>query len=213
MRAAILVAVLLVTAVPTLAQTDVYLGPQVSTQGIGASAEVRFGMISVSGEVGYLPVNSVTYEQNGNEFKLDVQPVSGLLLVNVFPAGRFSLGAGVLAGGLMGNGEAQNLRGLIDVGDNSYPAASVGSLTADFEYGGVAPAVMLGLRSGGINVGLGVAFTGTPQYTLDATGSIRNDPDFAADLALDQSDVQDELDKIPVLPLLRIGWQFGVFSQ
>ncbi len=214
MRVATLVAIVTMTALPAFAQTAIYVGPQIGIQGIGLSAEVDLGMLSVSGELGYVPVNSVTYDQNGNEFALDVKPLSGLLMVNFSPgSGRFTLGAGLLAGGLNGDGEATNLRGGTEIGENLYPAGDIGTLNAEVEFGSFSPAVMVGLRKAGFNVGIGVAFSGSPKYTLSSTGSLQNDPQFLNDLDIDIEDVQETFDKIPVLPLLRIGWQIGVMGQ
>lgn len=187
-----------------------YVGPQVGVLGLGASAEVDVDFVSLSAEVTWIPVNSVTYEQNGVEYMMDASTVSGLFMVNTAPAGgRFTIGVGVLVGGWTGEGEAVRLAGGIDVGDNTYPAGSIGNMEVEFDFGGVAPAAMLGLRKAGFNVGVGLALTGKPTYTMRATGSIANDPQFQADLEQDIADVQDELDRVPFMPLLRFGWQIG----
>lgn len=189
---------------------DFYVGPQVGVLGLGASAEVDVDFVSLSAEVTWIPVNSVTYEQNGVEYRMDASTVSGLFLVNAAPAGgRFTIGVGILVGGIKGDGEARRLAGSIDVGDNSYPASSIGNMEVELDFGGVAPAAMIGLRKAGFNVGVGLALTGKPTYTMRATGAIANDPQFQADLDVDIADVQDELDKVPFMPLLRFGWQIG----
>ena len=189
---------------------DFYIGPQIGVPGIGVSAEVDVDYVSLSAEVTWVPVNSVTYEQNGTEYLMDASTVSGLFLVNAAPAGgRFTIGVGVLVGGISGEGEAVRLAGGVDVGDNTYPATSIGNMEVELDFGGVAPAAMLGLRKAGFNFGVGLALTGKPTYTMRATGAIANNPQFQADLELDIADVQDELDRVPFMPLLRFGWQIG----
>ncbi|NNE35180.1 MAG: hypothetical protein HKN13_08095, partial [Rhodothermales bacterium] len=170
MRVILLAAVFAVTTVSASAQNAIYVGPQIGTQGIGASAEVDLGLISASGELAFLPVSSVAFEADDVEFEVDVKPISGLLMVNIGPEGsKFSFGAGLHFGGFNADGQSKNLRGLVDIGDGTYPSSGIGDLEVDFEYGGVAPAVMLGLRGGGFNIGLGVAFTGSPAFTMGAT--------------------------------------------
>lgn len=215
MRASLLVTLFTLLATPAYSQMPIYVGGQLGTQGIGASAEVDLGTVSVSGELGFLPIASVAFEDGDTEYSVDVQPVSGLLMANVGPAGsRFSVGVGLHFGGFNADGEATNLRGLVDIGDNEYEATAIDELLVDFEFGGVAPAVMLGLRGAGLNVGIGVAFTGKPTFSARATGPLlQNDPQFLADLQSDVDEVQEELDRVPVLPMFRIGWQIGVSGK
>ena len=214
MRKALFVTILAALTIPAAAQNPIFVGAQVGTQGLGVSAEIDLEVVSVSGELGFLPISSVSFENDGTEYKLDVKPLSGLLMVNVGPgSSRFVLSAGLHFGGFNGDGQATNLRGLVDIGDNSYPAPGIDELKVDFEFGGIAPAVMLGLRREGFNFGLGVAITGSPKFTSFATGTLKDDPQFLADLASDVADIQDDLDRIPVLPILRIGWQIGVSGQ
>ena len=85
----------------------------------------------------------------------------------------------------------------------------IGNLTGSFDFGGPAPAFMVGRRSGGFNLGVGVALTGRPQVNLTATGALSEDPQFQADLDREVQAAQAELDRIPVMPLIRLGWQFG----
>lgn len=213
MRISLSVVIVLLVAVSSSAAQNIYVGPEIGVIGIGASAEVDFGSFSASAEAGMVPVNSVRYEQSGTEYLLDTQTFSGLLLANFKPGGgSFAIGAGLYFGGLNGDGEAQDVGLGYAVGDNLYSASEVGEMQVELEFGGVAPAVMLGVRGSGFNFGLGVAFTGQPEYRMMATGPIRNDPQFLDDVEIELEDVVDVFDKIPVMPLLRIGWQFGVAS-
>jgi hypothetical protein len=211
MRAFFCAALTALVTISSYAQTSVYVGPQIGLLGIGAGVEVDVGPVSFSGEASFLPLTSVAYEQSGTEFEMDTKTFSGLVMVNFAPTpGRFYIGAGVLIGGITADGGARRLRGQVEVGDGRYPATEIGQFNVAFEYDGVAPAAMIGLRGAGINVGLGVALTGKPVYTMTATGSLRNDAQFMVDLETETNNVQEHLDKIPLMPLLRIGWQFGV---
>ena len=211
MRAFLCAALTAVVSCSSVAQTPVYVGGQIGSLGFGPSVEVDVGPVSISADGNFIPLTSIAYEQSGTEYDMDAKTFSGLIMVNFAPgAGRFYIGAGVLLGGITGDGESRTLRGAVDVGDNRYAAGDIGQMKVDFEFSGPAPAAMIGLRGSGINFGLGVALTGNPKYTMTATGAIQSDPQFMFDLDEEINSVQEHLDKVPLYPLLRIGWQIGV---
>ncbi len=189
----------------------VYVGPQISGLGIGVSAQAKLTQLSVSGEFGIVPVNNIKVDSDDLEYQIDTRMGGGLLMLNFHP-GFFgmTIGGGVLIGGYNASGDADDLVGQVEIGNGMYEGADVGSLEGKFDFGGPAPALMIGRRSGGLNVGVGLAFTGSPKITLKATGAIANDPQFMADIEAERMSAQDELDKIPFLPMIRIGWQFGL---
>ena len=211
MRAFFCAALTAVISISSVAQTPVYVGGQIGSLGVGPSVEVDVGPVSISLEGNFVPLTSVAYEQSGTEYDMDAKTFSGLIMVNFAPgAGRFYIGAGVLLGGITGDGESRTLRGAVEVGDNRYPAGDIGQMMVDFEFNGPAPAAMIGLRGSGVNVGLGVALTGIPKYSMTATGTIQSEPQFMLDLDEEIYNVQEHLDKVPLYPLLRIGRQIGV---
>jgi hypothetical protein len=190
---------------------EIFIGPQIGLLGLGASAEVSFGTLSVSGEFGYVPVSQVTLDEDDIEYDIDTDFYGGALMVNYRPGGsRFSIGGGLLLGGYNASGLATDIVDDIEIGDNIYTMAEVGDIRAAIDYSGPAPAIMVGLRGAGLNVGVGVAFTGSPEFTLSATGTEQNSQQFIQDLNTETDAVQDELDILPVLPMFRIGWQFGI---
>ncbi|NND72532.1 MAG: hypothetical protein HKN43_13230 [Rhodothermales bacterium] len=206
-----LVLVLLCGTTMTMAQSEIFVGPQVSLLGPGVSGEVKFGTFSVSADIGWIPINSIAFESDDVDYLINTDFYGAVAMGNYYPgAGRFSIGVGALIGGYNADGSADDLRGDIDIGNGTYDAADIGMLTVDIKYGGFAPAVMLGVRSGGFNIGIGAAISGKPDYELGATGSIQNSQAFQDDLDFEAEEIFDGLDGIPVLPLLRIGWQFGV---
>ncbi len=194
-----------------MAQSEIYVGPQLSLLGPGISGEVKFGTFSVSADIGWVPINSIAFEEDDIDFLINTDFFGAVAMVNFFPGGgNFSIGVGALIGGYKADGTADDLRGDIDIGNGTYDAADIGMLTVDLDYGGPAPVVMLGTRAGGFNIGIGVAISGKPEYLLGATGSIQNSQSFQDDLIHEAADIVEELDKIPVIPLLRLGWMFGV---
>lgn len=207
----ILITLFMLPSVTTGQVVGVYLGPQVSGLGIGASAQAKFTQLSVSGEFGFIPINSFTIDSDDIEYDVDTRLGGGLLMLNFHPGvAGIAIGAGVLVGGYSADGDAIELVGEVEIGDGMYQAVELGTLAGEIDFGGPAPAIMLGRRSGGFNLGVGVAFTGSPKFNLNVTGPIADDPQFQADLEVERRNAQEELDRIPVLPMVRLGWQFGL---
>ena len=207
-----LVALLGLLAMPAGAQmVGTYIGPQVSSLGVGASAQVKLLQFSLSGEFGIIPVDRVNLSSDGIEYGIQTDLGGGLVLLNFHPGVLgLTLGGGVMIGGYNAYGNANDLVDLVEIGEGQYNASDIGSLEGRFDFGGPAPAFMIGRRSGGLNIGLGVALTGTPKIGLTATGPIAADSQFMADLDSEIHAAQAELNNIPVMPLVRIGWQFGL---
>jgi hypothetical protein len=85
----------------------------------------------------------------------------------------------------------------------TYSASEVGTLSGVGDLGdrSVAPYAGLGFgRSHGggrvfVTFDLGVMFQGLPQVSLSANGSLASDPAFQADLAAEESEINDELEQ------------------
>jgi hypothetical protein len=158
-----------------------------------------------------IPIKSVNLNSDGIEYAIQTDLGGGLVLLNFHPGVLgLTLGGGVLFGGYNAYGDANDLVDLVQIGDGQYNASDIGSLEGRFDFGGPAAAFMIGRRSGGLNLGVGVALTGTPKVNLTATGPITADVQFMTDLNNEIQSAQAELNNIPVMPLVRIGWQFGL---
>ncbi len=200
-----------ITSVPANGQlVGTYFGPQISALGIGASAQVKLLQFSVSGEFGIIPVNSVNLNSDDINYAIQTNIRGGLVMLNFHPGVLgITVGGGLMFGGYRATGDAEDLLDEVDIGGGIYDASEIGNLLGEFDFGGPAPAFMIGRRSGGFNLGLGVALTGTPKVNLTATGALANDAQFIADLNEEVQSAQSELNILPVMPLVRIGWQFG----
>jgi hypothetical protein len=122
----------------------------------------------------------------------------------------FHLSAGVLFNetdfGLDGR-----FSGTIEIGDNTYTFDEVGTLSGDLGWDDVAPYVGIGWgnafgqdRRWGFLSDLGVAFVGSPEVALSATGTLAGDPGFQADLAREEADLEDDLSDFKVYPVLSV---------
>lgn len=187
------------------------VGGKVGTTGLGAEVtldltetlNLRGGFSSL--QIGHNDeVDEIEYD-----FDLDFQFVFVLLDLHLFESG-FRLSAGAVI-----NDSAMTLTGVLsgpeEIGGNVYPADAVGSLTAALTFDDLAPYVGVGYGNAvgdsdrwTFSFDLGVIFQ---QYEVDltATGPVSGDPGFIADLALEERDIQDEVDTIKIYPVLAFG--------
>lgn len=193
----------------------VAVGPQVTTLGVGVGASVRFArLFGVSAEY-HLTPGIPDYDRSGfgHTLTFDNAISGGMLLATLHPTGgAFAIGAGLLFGGVTSDGllDLDPSGGAsIDLNDRTYPVSQVGNLTSDFEFGGVLPVLVIGRMGSGLNIALGAAL-GKPSLVLEADGPAASDPTFRRDLDAEIEDIQEDLDKIPVYPYLRIGWRFAL---
>ena len=208
----LLLLVLSLAGVARAQTAEISVGPQLSLFGIGAGASVGIGgTFSFSAELGFLPIGHVNLDTDSDiEYESDLSISGGMLGVHVHPFGNnLSLGAGILMSKYQFDVETENLDDTVEIGGDEYDAADVGTMVGEFKLGGAWPAVMLGWRGRGFNLGLGVAFSESPTIDIRATGPIANDPVFQASLDQEVDDVRDDLD-ISIFPILRIGYQFGI---
>jgi len=145
------------------------------------------------------------------DYELDLDFLNPLVLVDWYPFdGAFRISGGVLFNGTDIQLEARSGQS-IELDGTTYSAAELGTLRGDVEYRSVAPYIGIGwgnqLDEGGhwgFATDLGVAFTGSPDIDLRASGPIASDPTFQAHLAEEEQDIQDELDVFKVYPVLSI---------
>lgn len=211
LRLVLLAAFLLAgVASPANAQRKIALGPQVTTMGFGLGLTVRpTDRVGLLAEYSYYPIADITDDDLGTTLRYDPDLQGGLLMVTLHPfGGKFGLGAGIQIGGASAKGELEFSPGdVLDIGDSEYTVDQIESFTADFKYGDMKPAFMVGWMGRGFNFSVGVAMA-SPELELEATGLIAQIPEFQADLQAEEDAFNDDAGSIPVYPLLRLGWQF-----
>jgi len=209
------VAVLLVSVLvsPTIIQAkELSANLKVGTLGIGVEGE--YSLNEYFGA--RLGANYFKYSYDGTDddvtydFDLGLKTISAL--VDLHPAkGGFRLSAGALYNGNELDASAQS-SATYDIGNNTYTGAQLGTLKGTIDFNKIAPYLGLGWdtsfgkESGwGFVFDAGVVFQGSPEATLSADGPVSTDPTFQQNLALEEKNLQDDLDSFKIYPLVSLG--------
>lgn len=190
------------------------LSVDAGTTGIGGSLWITAAP-SVTISLGYAAVNiNHDYSTDEADYSGKARLGNGHALLNWHPfKGSFHLSGGaIFANNKVDAVGTPRAGATYDFNGVTYPAALVGNLTAHGELAhGTTPYVGLGWamspqrRGFGLFATLGVMFSGSAKVTLAADGPLSSDPIFQQNLAQEQRDLQDELDKYKVFPVVRIG--------
>lgn len=187
------------------------------------------GTLGIGPEVSYRPSESFGVRASATFFNLNREVESdGIVydgsldlqsfgaMVDFYPFGggfRLSGGARISQNEV---GLLATPAGTIEVGDEEFTAAEVGTLSGRIEPKSFAPTLTLGWaggRSKGIKFGVdaGVMFQGAPKVTeLSATGTLANDADFRDALADERAEIEADIDSFKLYPILQfsIGYRF-----
>ncbi len=100
----------------------------------------------------------------------------------------------------------------VQIGNQTYTPAQVGTLGMAADLEDTAPFVGIGWDTTFENPGIafkfiaGAMFTGSPQVNLTATGgTLVNDPAFQAQLVQEEQNLQDEINDYEVYPVVQAG--------
>jgi hypothetical protein len=206
----------LLTTSPAAAQGS----PETRDHAIGLKA----GLLGIGLDYGYrfsdrlairLGINGsgLSYDdtESGIAYDFDLDFDSLAAGIDVHPAkGAFRLSFGFLQNdssiSAIGIGT-----GTYTIGDTVYTGAEVGTLRGAVGFDGTAPFAGLGwdFRQGkrlGLALDFGVVDQGAPLVTLGVDGPIASDPDFLADLAAEQAELQESLDDLDLYPFASFGF-------
>lgn len=207
-------AVLLAVVAPSMgvAQGIVASG-RAGTLGLGA--DVSFGVLPrLALRVGasFQPWEP-SREIDDIEFELQLPSPNFLGAVDLYLAGPLRLSAGVISFGsdIEVTGD---LTQPVEIGNETYSPQEIGTLTGLFDTKDVAPWAGIGLGKAlgpgvAFTLDLGVAFSGEPEVTLNATGPLSNDPVFQANLRQEEANLQEDASLVELFPVLSIGLSIG----
>jgi hypothetical protein len=192
--AAVLVLAMLGVAAPALAEEG-------ADHGLGLSAGVVGGTNGLGLEAGYRFSRHFGVRANSGDYKYDHSEVSddfdvdgniklksiGALL-DIYPfGGSFRLSVGMRSNDTAFRADAVPTTATVEVGDDTYTQAEVGTLTGTVGFKKSAPMVALGWGGKfktGLHFGIevGVVVQGNPQINATSNGSLASDPLFRASL-------------------------------
>jgi hypothetical protein len=124
-----------------------------------------------------------------------------------------------LTGGIILNDSGIDLQGKsstsVTIGDQTYSAEQAGTLNGNIDFNRVAPYLGIGWGNPfnnssrlGLLCDLGVAYSGSPDVSLRATGTYANDPTFQSNLAKERQDLQDKANRYKFYPVLSVSLYF-----
>ena len=188
---------------------------KVSTLGLGLELSHDF-TDRIGARVGF---NAFSYDFDDThsdiDYEFDLGLSSGSALVDFRPTGG---GFRLTAGALMNGNEIDAVASsdnTYEIGGTTYNLADVGNLSGKVDFDSFAPYVGLGYStpasaSGniGVTVDVGVAFQGTPGVSMEASGLLADDTTFQQDLAVEEQELQDELDGFELYPVVALGLQY-----
>jgi hypothetical protein len=208
----------LALAAPAAAQEagGITAGVTGGTLGIGPEVAFRFSEnLGVRGNVTFLGVNR-SVDSDDINYDGDLKLKSGGLMLDVHPFGG---GFRVSAGARVNRNRVKLVAKPTDdveVGDEIYTPEEIGTLSGTVKANKLAPTLTLGWGGGlkpGLKFGIeaGAMFQGSPTVkNLRATGLLASDPDFQASLRDEEAEVEDDIDKFKIYPIvqLSIGYRF-----
>jgi len=121
----------------------------------------------------------------------------------------FRLSGGVLYNGnrLKASGQPDN--GSYNIGGTNYSAAQVGDLNANVGFRKIVPYLGVGYdvaasRNVQLSADLGVVYQKSATVDYSATGALAASPTFQADLAQEEQQARDDLNRFEYLPVMRV---------
>jgi hypothetical protein len=203
----------------TLSAAHAEVGVTASLGTTGAGFHLSMPVLEkINARVG---LNGLSFSRDGNtdnvdyDFKLKMATVDALL--DYFPMnGGFRVTGGIVYNGnkIDANGRPSG-NGTYTINGHVYPASAVGSLNGRIDFRKVAPYLGIGWgnavakdKGWGFSSDIGVLFQGEPKTSLTNNGCTASATDctqIAADVAVENRSLQDEVSSFKAYPVLRVG--------
>jgi hypothetical protein len=200
----------------TLSAQSFGVAGRFGTLGLGVEAAIGLGrFLAIRGGLGVMP-----FDVNGtvSDIKYSVAPPH---TIGNIGADLFFGGSGFrVSGGLLFKSHETaltgELLGNVEINGQTYAGSELGTLVGTIEHDETAPYATIGYgrlasRGVGFFMDLGAAFIGEPTFALDATGPIRTNAQFQANLEQERLDAEADMQKyLKVLPIVSFGLRVGL---
>lgn len=203
---------------PAFAQDNsggtVHVGVSAGSLGIGPEIGWRGDNVGVRGSATFFGY-SRDVDSDGVEYDGDLKLRSFGGTVDFYPGGG---GFRLSAGARISNNRVE-LKATpttnVEVGDNVYTPAQIGTLSGDIKANKLAPTLTIGYGSGrgqGFSFGIdgGIMLQGSPEVKNLRTSGSLSSAALAADIAREEEELEDDIDNFKIYPILQIslGYRF-----
>jgi hypothetical protein len=155
-----------------------------------------------------------TEEDIEYDFDLNLRSVSAIFDWHPFKGG-FKFSAGVLSNGNDLDMKAKSTA-TYTIGGTDYPGDQVGTLSGEVGFQSVAPYLGFGWGNAfgrdkrvGVVFDVGVLFQGMPKVDLSVDGTLADNEDFLANLAIEEQDLKEELEEFKYYPVISLGMTYS----
>ena len=201
--------------IPSRSHAQAGIAIHVGTLGVGADIATSFGShIGLRSGFNFFPTD-VDYTVSGIPYQIDFASPTFTVMLDLYLGGAFRVSGGaiyttddiVLAG---------EITAPIIINTTLYSPAEVGTLTGTIVTNELSPYAGIGLGNParskfGFFLDLGVAFHGTPGFTLTSVGgSASGTQPFESDIDAEELRIQNDLSRyFKVYPVATIGFSIG----
>lgn len=208
------VAVLAAAPHTAAADDDLWFGVRAGTQGLGLEATWR--------PVPYLDLRvggsrydyDTTRTEAGIEYDLDIDLSTFYATANLrMPLSPFRVTAGIVSNGNEGRFLSLD-SSTYEIGDTTFTAAEVGTLSGKVGFDSLAPYAGVGLDfrvfdTFGLHFDAGVMYQGAADVSLGASGPIAGDASFQQELERERVALEDEFEDYKLYPVLAASFSFN----
>ncbi|MEQ1781426.1 MAG: hypothetical protein ABMA14_08705 [Hyphomonadaceae bacterium] len=198
------------------AQAQIAIGGGIGTTGATIEAQIKVvpGII-LRGGYNYLQYEADdTYDDIAYQGDLDLNTLGAFVDFHPFGNSFF------VTGGAYFGEKSLDLNATptanVQIGNQTFTPAQVGTLNMTGDLEDTAPFVGLGWDTTFEGAGLGLKFvagamfTGSPQVNLVSTGgSLSNDTNFQAQLAVEEQNLRDDVNDYEVYPVVQLGLTYS----
>jgi hypothetical protein len=208
-----LLSVVAVVGTSVVTAQSIGVAPHVGTMGLGADVGISVNdRVGVRVGANLFPITpSITLADIKYEF--DIPSPQLTAMVDLFLVGGLRLSGGARLS-TEDPGATGTLLSSVDIGNVTYTAADVGTLSAVVATNELAPYLGIGFgniakRGLGFILDFGLAFHGKPEAQLAASGPISTDPTFQTELQREEVAFEDDINWVRFYPVVSIGVSFG----